>query len=186
MKREGFSRASASVRGARRLEWTNGARRLQPSVCFRAGVRKARVDQRSAKASAERLLSCAEWKGSSGRTEREGFSRASASVRGARRLEWTNGARRLQPSVRARHDGTHDRRHQTALMWVPGIQAPEFPEPTVLPTRSAATQIHRSVYEAARRAFATPPSVVFAVPLVVCWYTSLSPGEAGYPSRLRD
>src|SRR5947207_15227484 len=78
MKREGFSRASASVRGARRLEWTNGARRLQPSVCFRAGVRKARVDQRSAKASAERLLSCTEWKGSSGRTEREGFSRASA------------------------------------------------------------------------------------------------------------
>src|SRR5947207_1591462 len=114
------------------------------------------------------------------------LQRASAFVRGARRLEWTNGARRLQPSVRARHDGTHDRRHQTALMWVPGIQAPEFPEPTVLPTRSAATQMHRSVYEAARRAFATPPSVVFAVPLVVCWYTSLSPGEAGYPSRLRD
>jgi len=33
-----------------------------------------------------------------------------------------------------------------------------------LPTRSAATQMHRRVYEAARRAFATPPAVVLAVP----------------------
>jgi CRISPR-associated endonuclease/helicase Cas3 len=33
-----------------------------------------------------------------------------------------------------------------------------------LPTRSAATQMHRRVYEAMRRAFATPPAVVLAVP----------------------
>jgi CRISPR-associated endonuclease/helicase Cas3 len=33
-----------------------------------------------------------------------------------------------------------------------------------LPTRSAATQMHRRVYEATKRAFATPPPVVLAVP----------------------
>jgi hypothetical protein len=33
-----------------------------------------------------------------------------------------------------------------------------------LPTRSAATQMHRRVREAAQRAFATPPAVVLAVP----------------------
>jgi CRISPR-associated endonuclease/helicase Cas3 len=33
-----------------------------------------------------------------------------------------------------------------------------------LPTRSAATQMHRRVHQAAQRAFATPPAVVLAVP----------------------
>jgi CRISPR-associated endonuclease/helicase Cas3 len=33
-----------------------------------------------------------------------------------------------------------------------------------LPTRSAATQMHRRVHEAAQRAFATPPAVILAVP----------------------
>lgn len=58
-----------------------------------------------------------------------------------------------------------------------------------LPTRSAATQLHRRVYDAARRAFVSPPAVVLAAPGYLrvddAVGTKLAPFEVLWPDQDR-